>query len=158
MALYKREKGQRIQMTVAEESAIRDEWAASDAKKAEDAKPKRHDVNAERDRRIALGFLFNSKAFDFDNGSRDRVTGAGALAHIAITIGKKLPTDPKWHDGAANFAWIAQDNTLVEMDAQTVLAFGQAAGRHESAHIFAAKAIKDMDEIPTDYTADKYWP
>jgi hypothetical protein len=44
------------------------------------------------------------------------------------------------------------------MDAQTVIAFGQAVAAMKSAHIFAARSLKDSDPIPADYTSDGYWP
>jgi hypothetical protein len=37
-------------------------------------------------------------------------------------------------------------------------AFGQTAAEHERAHIFAARALKDMDPIPDDWAAPEYWP
>jgi hypothetical protein len=35
---------------------------------------------------------------------------------------------------------------------------GQAAAANESAHIFAARALKDMSPIPSDFSDDAYWP
>lgn len=110
-------------------------------------------VNAERDQRMRSPFTFGANQFDYDSDSQKRITGAGALAHIAITVGGKQPDDLRWHDGAADFVWIAADNTLVAMDAQTVLAFGQAAGAWESAHIFAARALKDAIAVAADHDA-----
>jgi hypothetical protein len=54
--------------------------------------------------------------------------------------------------------WIAGDNSSVPMDAQTVTSFGQTAAAWKSAHVFAARAIKDMRPIPADFTDDAYWP
>ena len=110
-------------------------------------------VNAERDQRMRSPFTFGANQFDYDSDSQKRITGAGALAHIAITVGGKQPDDLRWHDGTADFVWIAADNTLVPMDAQTVLAFGQAAGAWESAHIFAARALKDAIAVAADHEA-----
>lgn len=116
------------------------------------------DINAERDRRIHAGFAFSGKTYAFDPSSKQRVTGAGTLAGFAITNGSQ-PGDLFWHGGQQPFKWIADDNTLTEMDAQTCFAFGQAAAAHEEAHIFAARAIKDMNPIPADYaTNESYWP
>jgi hypothetical protein len=115
------------------------------------------EVNAERDRRIHAGFLFDGKLYAFDQASKARVTGAATLAGFAIANGA-LPGDVHWHGGGEPFRFIANDNSLNEMDAQTCFAFGQAAAAHEAAHIFAARAIKDMMPIPADYTADQYWP
>lgn len=119
--------------------------------------PSRADVNYERDLRMRGVFSFNGTVFNCDADSLQRITGAGTLAGFAIAAGAQAG-DLFWHGGESPFAWIAADNSIVTMDAQTAFAFGQAAARNETLHIFAAKAIKDMDPIPTDYTADFYWP
>lgn len=93
-------------------------------------------VNVERDRRMRLPFTFAGHPFDYDDASQKRITGAAALAGFALTLGGKLPGDTP-------FTWIAADNALVEMDATTTFALGQAAAAWESAHIFAARALKD---------------
>jgi hypothetical protein len=110
-------------------------------------------INAERDRRVRLPFGFGANRFDYDDASQKRITGAGALALIAITVGGKAPTDTRWHGGDEDFVWIAADNSLVPMDAATVLAFGQAAGAWDSAHVFAARVLKDAAEAAIDENA-----
>lgn len=116
------------------------------------------EVNQERDRRISTGLVFGGKAFDFDPASKARVTGASTLAKFAIAGGAQ-ENDLRWLDPNTDFAWIASDNTLVTMDAQTCSAFGDAAALHEQAHIFAARTLKDTEGgIPLDYTDDQYWP
>lgn len=119
--------------------------------------PSSAEVNAERDRRSHAGFQFGGKSYAFDPASKARVTGAATLAGFAVVAGAQ-PGDLFWHDGDKPFRFIANDNSENEMDAQTCFAFGQAAAAHEEAHIFAARAVKDMDPIPADYTADSYWP
>jgi hypothetical protein len=119
--------------------------------------PTNSDVNTERNRRISSGFTFSGKVYDFDPKSKANISGATLNAFMAI-VGGAQAGDLRWHGGNTDFAWIAQDNTLTTMDAQTVVAFGQTAAAHESAHIFAAKAIKDNNPIPSDYTDDVYWP
>lgn len=119
--------------------------------------PSAADVNAERDRRSQAGFLFGGKTYQFSDADRQRINGAGTLAALAI-MGGAQPGDLRWHGGASDFVWIAADNNLTAMDAQTVVAFGQAAAAWESAHVFAARALKDLPAIPVDYTADGYWP
>lgn len=119
--------------------------------------PTSGDVTAERDRRIAAGFTFNGKVFDFDNGSKQRVAGAATLAGFAIAAGAQTG-NLLWHGGTAPFTWIAADNSVMTMDAQTCFAFGQVAAEHETAHIFAARALKDMVPIPADYVDDVHWP
>jgi len=115
-------------------------------------------VNAERDRRMTATFAFAGKRYDCDARSLQRITGAAALARFAVIAGAEAD-DLRWHGGAADFTWIAADNSMTTMDAQTCAAFGNAAAANESAHIFAGHAIKVMDPIPTDYaTNEDYWP
>jgi hypothetical protein len=115
------------------------------------------DVNAERDRRISAGFMFNGHLFQSDVASQKRINGAVTLAILAISSGVK-PGNLRWHGGAEDFAWLAADNTLVPMDAPTVCEFGKAAGEWEASHVFAARALKDMNPIPRDFVDSKYWP
>lgn len=62
-----------------------------------------------------------------------------------------------WHGGSEPFGWIAADNEVVSMDAQTVFAFGQAAAAVETRLIFAARALREMDPIPENFTDDAWW-
>lgn len=117
----------------------------------------RADVNAERNRRMRGTFTFNGTAFNCDSDSLQRITGAGTLAGFAMGAGAQAG-NLYWHGGTSPFAWIAADNSVVTMDAPTAFAFGQAAAANETLHIFAAKALKDLDPIPTDYANDAYWP
>jgi hypothetical protein len=115
------------------------------------------DVNRERDRRTHAGFMFQGKLYQFDPDSRSRITGAATLAKFAILAGAQ-PGNYRWMNPSADSSWIAADNTLTLMDAQTASAFGDAAAVHEQRHIFAARAIKAMSPIPLDYADAKYWP
>ncbi|MFT7592784.1 MAG: hypothetical protein ACI8R4_000091 [Paracoccaceae bacterium] len=114
-------------------------------------------INAERDRRIEARFTFRGKPFDFDEASKMRITGAATLAGFAIGTGAQ-PGDYRWNRSAVGFTWLSRDNVNVPLDAPTMFAMGQAAAEHDRAHIFAARAIKDMVPIPGDWTDDKYWP
>lgn len=113
-------------------------------------------INAERDRRLSGDFLFNGVPFQRDPTSLQRITGAATLAGFAIAQGAQ-PGDLRWANADRDFAWIASDNTVVTMDAQTAFAFGQVAAGVETAIIFAAKALREMDPIPANYADDKYW-
>ena len=114
-------------------------------------------INAERARRLNLDFTFNGKLFQRDPTSIARITGAATLAGFAIGAGAQ-PGDFLWHGGSTPFTWIASDNSLVQMDAQTAFAFGSACATIETQIVFAAKALRDMDPIPADFTDDQYWP
>lgn len=114
-------------------------------------------ISAEGDRRRVASFVFLGKLFGFDDVSKSRITGAGALAGFAMMQGAGFG-DPYWHGEETPFVWIADDNSLVEMDAPTCFAFAQAAARHESLYVFTARAIKDIDPLPPDITDDALWP
>lgn len=113
-------------------------------------------INTERDRRIASGFAFNGVRFQTRPEDRENIAGAGVLALGAIVAGAQAD-DYRWHGGDEDFGWIAENNAIVPMDAQTVYAFGQGAATWKSAHIFAARALKEMSPIPADYADDKWW-
>lgn len=101
------------------------------------------EVDAERNRRIALGFAFAGVFYQGREQDQKRIAGACQLATLALAFGGKLPGDLYWHGGVTPFVWIAADNSLNAMDAPTVIEFAKAAASAESAHIFAARAIKD---------------
>ena len=119
--------------------------------------PSADDVDQERDRRIEAGMTFNGVRYQTRAQDRENVAGASIMALAAMVNGAQ-PGDLRWHGGASDFVWIAEDNSLNTMDAQTFFAFGQAMAAHKSALIFAARALKDMAEIPADYADDKHWP
>ncbi|MEO9630962.1 MAG: hypothetical protein ABJG14_11040 [Sulfitobacter sp.] len=118
--------------------------------------PSAADVEAERNRRLNADFEFGGKMYQRDRTSLQRITGAATLAGFAIANGA-LAGDLRWADSSEDFAWIASDNSVVTMDAQTCFAFGQAAANIETAIIFAAKTLRDMDPIPDPETWEG-WP
>jgi hypothetical protein len=122
-------------------------------------------INAESDRRMATGVVFNDRRYNFDaERAKPRIMGGATLAVAAIFAGRG--TDPKWdtdpssaeYATATPFEWIDITNTKVQMDANTMFAFGQAAAKWEQSHVFAARALKDMAVFPEDYRSDQYWP
>ena len=115
------------------------------------------DIDAERDRRVSAGFMFNGKLFQSRVEDQKRINGAGTLALAAIVSGAQSG-NYRWHGGSEDFGWIADDNSIMTMYAQTVMAFGQTAATWESLHVFAGRALKDMNPIPIDYTSNEYWP
>lgn len=113
-------------------------------------------IDAERNRRIDAGVTFNGTRFQTRPEDRENVAGASQLAFQAIVAGAQ-PGNLRWHGGATDFAWIAEDNSVVAMDAHTVLEFGKAVAEHKTRHIFLARTLKDMESIPADFTSDNYW-
>ncbi|KNY18238.1 hypothetical protein AKG11_03650 [Shinella sp. SUS2] len=120
-------------------------------------RPTEDQVDAERDRRISGGFVFGGVTYQSRPEDRENITGASLAALAAMTNGAQ-PGNLRWHGGDSDFMWIAADNSTHPMDAQTVFAFGQTAMAHKQGMIFAARALKDADPIPLDYTDDAYWP
>ena len=114
-------------------------------------------INAERDRRLAADFEFQGKMYQRDSVSAQRITGAATLAGFAMAQGAQ-PENDHWHGGEQPFAWIASDNSLTLMDAQTAFAFGSECASVETRLVLAAKALRDADPIPDDFTDDQYWP
>ena len=114
-------------------------------------------VNEERNRRVSSGFMFAGHLFQSRVEDQKRINGAVTLAILALQAGAK-PGDMRWHGGAEDFAWLAADNVLFPMDVYAVIAFGKVAGEWEASHVFAARALKDMQPIPRDFTDNKYWP
>lgn len=114
------------------------------------------DVDAERDRRIAETFAFSGKSFQLDPASQGRITAMGADARFAV-LGGAQPGDLRWADPDTDFAWIAADNTVLPMDAQTMVEFSSAAKLWVMTHTFIGRAIKNLDPIPADFADDIYW-
>ena len=122
-----------------------------------EAQARRQQIDVERDRRIDAGVVFHGVMFQSRATDRENIAGAAQLAFMAVVAGAQAG-DLRWSSPDQDFAWIASDNTLVPMDAQTVVAFGKTAAERKQALIFAARQLKDMESIPTDYTDDKWWP
>lgn len=118
-----------------------------------------YQVDQERDRRIAEGFLFEDVRYQTESQSdRENILGALGTALAAITVDGAQPGNLRWADPKFDFFWIAADNSRVPMDAQTCLAFARAAVARKSLLVIAGNTIKQMDPIPQDYTDDKWWP
>lgn len=150
MTLFKVVDGVEVALTPEEAANIL-------AEREESSKVTYLQVKEERNRRLEADFLFNGKMFQRDSKSLDRITGAATLAGFAIANGAQ-PGDLRWANPDRDFGWISSDDTVVPMDAQTTFQFGQVAASIETSIVFAAKALREMDPIPTDYKDDKYWP
>ena len=125
-----------------------------------DAPPKpiaRAQVDEERDRRTATQFQFAGKYFQLDEKSIGRITAMGADARFAIAAGAQ-EGDYLWADPTAQFGFIATDNSVMPMDAQTMAAFANAAKLWVSRHTFAGLTLKGQNPIPVDYADDSHWP
>lgn len=102
-------------------------------------------VMARRDELVDGGVTFNGTEFQTRATDRENIMGASQLALMAIINGAE-PGDLRWTNPDADFNWIAMDNSMVPMDAQTVIAFGQTAAARKQTLIMTARAIKDAIE------------
>lgn len=87
------------------------------------------EINAARDAAIVGGFEFNGVLYDSDPKSIQRISGG-------VTLGMLNP--------AFETDWITFDNSVVTLDAAGLAGLGAAAGAHEAAQIFKARALKDQ--------------
>lgn len=115
------------------------------------------DVDAERDHRIDAGVEFQGVMFQSRATDRENIAGAAQLGFMAI-VGGAQAGDLRWSNPDQDFAWIASDNSLVPMDAHTVVAFGKVAAERKQALIYAGRQLKDMESVPADFTDNKWWP
>lgn len=113
-------------------------------------------VNAERDRRAALGFTYNGVVYQSDSYSLDAIDRNAMLAFVAITNGASAG-DLRWSDPNADFYWIAADNRHINMDARTLVGMAQASAAFSTNLTMKASTLKALSPIPSDYTADNYW-
>lgn len=119
-------------------------------------KNQQNEINEERARRLEMDFEFQGKMFQRDTLSLSRITGAATLAGFAVFAGAQ-PGNYRWSDPENDFEWIASDNSIIKMDAQTCFAFGQVAAQVETRIIFAAKILRQMEPIPENFTDDIWW-
>ena len=117
----------------------------------------REAVDAERDRRIASGVVFNGDVFQTRPADRENIAGACTLA-LAAVVGGSPVGDLRWHGGADDFAWIAADNSLHTMDARTMLAFGAVVANAKERLVKAGFAIKELETMADDVADDALWP
>ncbi|WP_236208999.1 DUF4376 domain-containing protein [Pseudomonas tohonis] len=113
-------------------------------------------VDAERDRRIESGIKFNGVNFQSRAADRENVSSAAQLALMAIGNGAEAE-NLRWLDPDNDFCWIASDNSLVPMDAQTVFELGRVFAVTKQHLIFAARKLKSLKTIPADFADDKWW-
>ena len=96
------------------------------------------EVNAELDRRIEANFIFNGSSFDCDNASRQSTS-------MAASTGQ-------------GFDWIDAQNVTHAFSAADMQSMNSAVVTHLNNHMLSARAMKDANTIPSDYSADGYWP
>lgn len=149
--MFKQVDGQEIELTPEEVA----EWEAQQI--AEANRPgSPMEVDVERDRRLAT-MSFDGAVFQSGPSSLGKIDSFGNKATAAVQ-GGSAAGDLLWFDPDNDFVWIAADNSLVPMDAPTMVEFANAASAWLHAHTLAARALKDSDPVPNDFAADSYWP
>ena len=118
--------------------------------------PTPEEVNSERDRRLYGGVSFRGSTYDSDLESRQAISDAASAALMAMLQGAGN-NNLRWLDQNRDFTWITSENVQVSMNAPTVveLCKRMVANRTELAN--AARILKDMDVVPSDYRNDKWW-
>lgn len=117
-------------------------------------------INAERDRRLGLGITFAGHPYQTDEISRQRINTSRISAMAAIMGGAQLG-DLRWPGVDKDFFWIAADDVRVPMDAQTMVAFGNAVAAREGLLIVAGNDLKQRiaaGEAISNIGDDKLWP
>jgi hypothetical protein len=109
-------------------------------------------VSASRNQVVDSGMIFNGVRFQTRPDDRENIAGAAQWASIAIANGAQ-PADLRWHGGSEDFTWIVEDNSLLPMDAQTVVAFALTVAAFKSAAIRNARRLKDEIDSAVDETA-----
>lgn len=116
---------------------------------------KRRRVDDERERRIALGFIWQSIPIDTrDTRDIDNIAG---LAQMATLLAQQGQTDPL-------MAFRAADDETYMLTPQQVIDLGASTFQHKSSHYAAAWGIKDLIEAAPDQAAleaidiEQGWP
>lgn len=115
-------------------------------------------VDAERDRRMAIGFVFGGKLYQARERDVLNIAGKATRATKAIVDGA-MSGDLQWATTGENFAWIAADNTLTPMDAFEMVKFGQSADDFVTGMFMRGRQLKDriIDGENLTVTGDDLW-
>lgn len=115
-------------------------------------------VDAERDRRIADGFMFGGALYQAREKDIRNINGAATGAALALMQGAQ-PGDLRWQGGETDFGWIAADNSIVPMDVVTMVQFGRAAMGHVERLTMAGRALKNRigEGEVLDVNSDALW-
>jgi hypothetical protein len=118
-------------------------------------------VMVKRDAVIDGGITFNGTVFQTRATDRENIAGAFSLALATTVAGGGAAGDLRWASADTDFGWIAADNSIVPMDAPTVLAFGRAAAAFKQVCTFHARNLKDQIDAaanPATVDIEAGWP
>lgn len=132
--------GAEVALTAEEERLIQSEWESN----SQDTTPQLLLYTmSRRDELIDGGVTFGGVVYQTRPTDRENIIGAALMASLALAAGAQ-PGDYRWADPAADFEWIAMDNSKVQMDALTVIELGKAQAARKQELIFKARWIKDQ--------------
>lgn len=113
-------------------------------------------ITEELNKRLKQPISFHEKEFQADQNSISRIDSVAAVALQALLSGVDQ-NSYRWYDTDKDFEWIASDNSRVRMTAGEFLEFSRAIAVRNSNLVLAARALKDLPELPDDYHDDSYW-
>ncbi|MDI6834496.1 MAG: DUF4376 domain-containing protein [Rhizobiaceae bacterium] len=105
------------------------------------------DVNRERARRIVAGKVIDGVYVTGRDEDARNLTNLMLGAQLRITAGDTTPTT--YRDG---------NNVDHVLSPEQIVLLWQQSAAYVSALYAASWALKALDPIPADYTADQYWP
>lgn len=100
--------------------------------------------NTKRDQCIDEGFMFEGVHYQTRPTDRENISGAALLATQVKMAGGGEDGDYRWQDKDSDFQWIATDNSIVKMDSETTMRFGQQAAAHKQALIMFSRSVKNQ--------------
>lgn len=121
-------------------------------------------INDYFDLLINNGVVYQSKIMQIDDKSRLSISAAALMATIAINNGKGQPGNYRWVDPDSDFGWIAEDNTILKMDAPSCVVFGLTVAQYYTKLVFNARILKDSVSALTDlsniqnFDIENGWP
>ena len=121
-----------------------------------------------RDTIVNNGATYKGKVFQIDSASRANIDAGSLLASLAIqnmTANKITITDNlRWTNPNVDFGWIAEDNSILSLDAPSMIQFGQTMAGYYTELIFTARGIKNainnlttLDEV-NNFDITQNWP
>lgn len=118
-------------------------------------------VTAKRNELIAGGYEFQGTRFQTrDESDRANIQAMGQAAMLALMAGSQ-PGDLRWAFPDKDFAFIAEDNSVVPMDAATMRSFylrGASLKDDLTKHARALKDQIDTAEDPRTIDIETGWP
>jgi hypothetical protein len=107
-------------------------------------------INRTRDTYLANGFLYNGVIYQSRPEDWINLASCGSDAAVAIANGAQRG-NYRWFDPQHDFGFIAQNNTVVKLDAYDMRAMYQTGSKVASKVILYARYLKDRIHATTTY-------